>query len=54
MATLLYCWKCKTEKHMLDISEWEKMEPLLNQMTSDIKEYRETRAALIAEAKSQA
>jgi Sigma-70 factor, region 1.1 len=53
MSSLLYCWKCKTEKHMLDISEWEKMEPLLNQMTSDIKQYRETHAASIAEAMSQ-
>jgi hypothetical protein len=53
MATLLYCWKCKTEKHMLNISEWEQMEPLLNQMISDIKQYRETHAASIAEAKGQ-
>jgi hypothetical protein len=53
MATLLYCWKCRTEKHMLNISEWEKMEPLLNQMISDIKQYRQTHTASIAEAKSQ-
>jgi Sigma-70 factor, region 1.1 len=53
MATMLYCWKCRTEKHMLNISEWEQMEPLLNQMTSDIKQYRQTHAASISEAKRQ-
>lgn len=53
MAKLLYCWRCRTEKHMLDISEWEEMEPLLSQMTSDIKRYQKTHAASTAEAKSQ-
>jgi Sigma-70 factor, region 1.1 len=53
MAALLYCWRCKTEKHMLDISEWEKMEPLLNQMISDIKQHQENPAASTTDAKSE-
>jgi Sigma-70 factor, region 1.1 len=53
MATLLYCWKCRTEKHMLDTSEWQKMEPLLNQMISDIKQHQENPDASTADAKCQ-
>jgi Sigma-70 factor, region 1.1 len=53
MAALLYCWKCKTEKHMLDVSEWEKMEPLLNQMISDMKAHQENPDASPSDANSE-
>jgi Sigma-70 factor, region 1.1 len=53
MATLLYCWRCKTEKYMLGISEWQKMEPLLNQMINNIKQHQENPDASTADAKGQ-
>jgi hypothetical protein len=53
MAKVLYCWRCKADIPMLEDQEWEEVLPALTGGIQQIKTYRETTGASLAEAKNQ-
>jgi hypothetical protein len=51
MAKTLYCWRCKVDVPMLEEHEWEQIWPDLTSAIEQIKDYRRTHGASLAEAK---
>ena len=50
MASLLYCWRCRTDVPMLDEAEWAQVHALLSVSIARLQEYRLVHAASLPEA----
>jgi hypothetical protein len=50
MSKLLYCWRCKMEVPMLDEEEWARVEPLLSNSITELKQYRKEHGVSLSEA----